>query len=278
MKVKLCYFSSFRRNRITWLYYYGARYLDPRTSRWLSADPALSDYIPLAPVNDEAKKHNQNLPGMGGVFNVVNFHLYHYAGNNPIRYTDPDGRSEELGSGSGDHLLVRRNDEGKPIVIDGGDKYNSTEKDIINYLNTGDEKYLDKLPETSAPLSIAGNIAFAEDYLNKGTTADAIGSTSDAVFALAMGIAGSTGGNKDKNSPALPTTKEATAAAKELGFSKTNFFSEKQPVYKKGNLYITPDRTSHNGGVWKMADSVSGLKNRSTRMGTYDANLNRIGD
>ena len=52
----------------------------------------MSDYIPLAPVNDETRKHNQSLPGMGGVFNVVNFQLYHYAGNNPVKYTDPDGR------------------------------------------------------------------------------------------------------------------------------------------------------------------------------------------
>ena len=85
----------------TGLYYYGARYLDPKYSRWLSGDPALSDYIPKAPIDDEAKKHNENLPGMGGVFNVVNLHLYHYAGNNPIKYEDPDGDEIELVSGAG---------------------------------------------------------------------------------------------------------------------------------------------------------------------------------
>jgi len=29
---------------------------------------------------------------MGGAYNLVNLALYHYAGNNPVRYTDPDGR------------------------------------------------------------------------------------------------------------------------------------------------------------------------------------------
>ncbi len=85
----------------TGLYYYGARYLDPKYSRWLSGDPVLNEYIPQAPVNDEAKKLNENLPGMGGVFNVVNLHVYHYAGNNPIKYTYPGGRSETIHTDEG---------------------------------------------------------------------------------------------------------------------------------------------------------------------------------
>jgi RHS repeat-associated protein len=79
----------------TGLYYYGARYMDPKISRWLSGDPAVGEYIPSAPVSEEAKKRNGSLPGMGGVFNYVNLHVYHYAGNNPVKYTDPDGRISE---------------------------------------------------------------------------------------------------------------------------------------------------------------------------------------
>jgi RHS repeat-associated protein len=74
------------------LYYYGARYLNPQTSMWLSTDPAMGEYIPRAPIDDDARKYNQNLPGMGGVFNYVNLHAYHYAGNNPVKYVDPTGK------------------------------------------------------------------------------------------------------------------------------------------------------------------------------------------
>lgn len=45
-----------------------------------------------------------------------------------------------------------------------------------------------------------------------------------------------------------------------------------------GGNFITPDVNRHNGGFWKMAKSVDALKNRTSRKGTYDKYLNRIGD
>lgn len=46
------------------------------------------------------------------------------------------------------------------------------------------------------------------------------------------------------------------------------------PIFRKGNSYISPDKDGHN----EKADSIKDLKNRDTRNGTYDKDLNRIGD
>ena len=72
----------------TGLYYYGARYLDPKYSRWISTDPALSEYMAGSSV------------GAGGIYNTVNFNVYHYGSNNPIKYTDPTGMWIDNGDGT----------------------------------------------------------------------------------------------------------------------------------------------------------------------------------
>ncbi|MFV0530086.1 MAG: RHS repeat-associated core domain-containing protein [Flavobacteriales bacterium] len=54
----------------TGLYYYGARYYEPRISLWLSVDPLAEKYPNVSP--------------------------YAYVVNNPIIYTDPDGNQVEL--------------------------------------------------------------------------------------------------------------------------------------------------------------------------------------
>lgn len=51
----------------------GARYLDPKYSRWISVDPALGEYVPAAGKGNSSDAGN--LPGMGGIYNSVNGNL-----------------------------------------------------------------------------------------------------------------------------------------------------------------------------------------------------------
>ena len=68
------------------MYYYGARYLDPKYSRWLSGDPAIGEYIPQAGADTSKLPNN-------GVYNSFNFAVFGYANNNPVKYNDPTGRN-----------------------------------------------------------------------------------------------------------------------------------------------------------------------------------------
>jgi RHS repeat-associated protein len=69
-------FTGKELDRDTGFYYFGARYLDPRTSNWLSTDPILGDYLKR---------------GASGA-SPFNLGLYTYAWNNPFVVKDPDGR------------------------------------------------------------------------------------------------------------------------------------------------------------------------------------------
>lgn len=79
------------------------------------------------------------------------------------------------------------------------------------------------------------------------------------------------------------TKEEADKIAKSKGYKKTKFKSHGEAVYENTKAprkvrYITRDTDGHIGGAFKGADSVSNLGRKSTRSGTYDKNLNRIGD
>lgn len=70
----------------TGLYYFGARWYDPRLSQWISPDPALTEYL-------------EN-PLTGDVHEPINLSVYTYAGNSPLVLVDRDGRKIQFAPNS----------------------------------------------------------------------------------------------------------------------------------------------------------------------------------
>jgi hypothetical protein len=65
--------------------------------------------------------------------------------------------------------------------------------------------------------------------------------------------------------------------AKNLGFERTGARSHGQPVYRRGNEYISPDVDRHNGGIWKKATGdAASLRNKTTRDGTFNEDLTEM--
>lgn len=68
----------------TGLYYYGARYYNPKVSIFLNVDPL---------VKEERYFDDEDLiSNGGGIFNPLNYGVYSYTYNNPVMLTDPDGK------------------------------------------------------------------------------------------------------------------------------------------------------------------------------------------
>ncbi len=69
----------------TGMYYYGARYYEPRLSLWMSVDP-ISNYDPRNEENYLDGEHN------GGVYNPYNLFPYGYCYQTPVVLVDPNGK------------------------------------------------------------------------------------------------------------------------------------------------------------------------------------------
>ena len=77
-------FTSKELDEETGLYYYGARYYEPATSRWMSPDPAGFELI--NPMDKNGKPRST-------YYLVESLNWYAYVSNNPVKYIDPTGGS-----------------------------------------------------------------------------------------------------------------------------------------------------------------------------------------
>ncbi|MFD4655785.1 SpvB/TcaC N-terminal domain-containing protein [Kitasatospora sp. NPDC058444] len=77
-------FTGKEQDAETGLYYYGARYYNPRTQLWAGADPALPDYLDKGVA--------------GGITEPRNLAAYTYAHNNPVKLADPTGKWPKMPS------------------------------------------------------------------------------------------------------------------------------------------------------------------------------------
>lgn len=144
------------------LYYYGARYYDPKTSLWLNVDPLAEKYPEVSP--------------------------YTHTLNNPIKYIDPTGMEPEddykLGKNGVITLVKRTNDKFDRLFSHDGknsiaiNKKKSSEGSIISKLSNPEyEKptYLTSLKTAKSGEVSIGNTTNVNDavnlynFLNKNT-------------------------------------------------------------------------------------------------------------
>ncbi|WP_230660363.1 RHS repeat domain-containing protein [Psychrobacter sp. I-STPA10] len=80
-------FTGKELDKETGLYYFGARYYDPRTQVWQSPDPILGSYL-------------DGERGMGGVYNPPNLNLSAYTHNNPVNLIVPEDEAAQVAAAS----------------------------------------------------------------------------------------------------------------------------------------------------------------------------------
>jgi len=123
----------------TGMYYYGARYYEPRLSVWMSVDPMIEKYARMS--------------------------SYNYCINNPLRYIDPDGRDEYEFTSAGYIKNVKSTefDSFHKVTIDKNGKSTRVE---------GGELILDKKVITSQT-TLVGDDGKAVNYLKVTGDAEA---------------------------------------------------------------------------------------------------------
>ena len=263
---------------------FGARQYSPTLRRWMTPDPLSEKYYGISP--------------------------YAFCNNNPVRYVDVDGmdwwdKAAGYGIGFFTNLFPGAGSLRDRYSPNDPSDYNIALRDVdLTMLVVGEA-----LTKTGGTITVGGGVLAVAGVTATVTTAGTavivagpvavagaeIAAAGTAIAATgAMMMANSTanqaggynrGGDK-KNQSSEITFRQGTGDKARMvtaripeGYKRVKGrHPHGKPVFSNGKNYITPDADGHNGGIWKMAQKEQELFNRETRMGTYDANLKRIGD
>ncbi len=257
------------------LYYYRARYYDPSVGRFISKDP---------------------IEFMSGDYN-----FYRYVSNDPVNFVDPSGlacekekRAWRMAKNQRRRVGARYSAEYTKLRVKSGIPINPR-KEMVSQLtrdriqqraNSKGAAIAQGIPELIGLISDINDAVNPAD-LNKLTQdmRSAAQAAKDMLAALKKCLKEKNKKKEDgakvvkKNSlKKITNNKEAKQKAEELGYKDTGKDIKGQKIFKKNGKYITRDVDGHNGGAWKMADSIKNLGSKKSRMGTYDINLKKIGD
>ncbi len=248
-------FTSKERDNETGLDYFGARYYSSSQGRFTSIDP-------------------ENYQAMLDLTDPQSWNAYSYTNNNPLGRVDPDGK------GWWDRVKNWFR-YGHSVENDQLAKLEQERREWLNQHYYESDPQGNWRPFDSSQLSTQDvfdkykevKFFYEEGQLHRLTDNEVLEAWNRAPI---VGARDPSAPVRKLAEPRFKTDGEAAKKARELGFTKTSERVHGQAVFKKGKTYITRDVDGHNGGAWKVANSVKDLTGKATRSGTYDENLKRI--
>jgi RHS repeat-associated protein len=266
-------FTQKERDNETGLDYFGARYFASVQGRFTGVDPE----------NFQARQDPSNPQA---------WNAYAYVNNDPLRFTDPDGRGigeifEKIknkivyGYYETNAQIDQRAAEARAYLEAQSEQYNGL------FFTYRDGTTVRIEPDK---LGKGGLISWANIF-KTAIEDNQVRTLTPEEIAAAVSIIGYTpapGVNVDPYSPESVRKRQQSELkqlrdkmqsigreAERLGFNQVvkdaPFNSHGQKVFSDGSRYITRDIDSHSGGVWKMFNRAG------ERLGTFDKDLNYIG-
>jgi RHS repeat-associated protein len=235
-------FNAKEKDVETGLYYYGARYYNPKTSVWLSVDPMAEKY-----------------PGISA---------YNYTFNNPIKFVDPDGRAVFV---SGQELTKQakatlNNDNFKPSR-DGDKLTTHCNEGLINILNSQNDHSLDGMNANEIGKKLRDNPSFA----TKISSEEALNYANQGVTVIASYVA-------EKGSGHVAVISPGEKLGESKNWQKVKGFEKGTPtLFNVGTLYKDEkDNDVSTHGVKGFSESINAKKSESTGLYILNSDLKTL--